>query len=315
MTMQTWLKHIKFNQDGLLPAIAQDHKTGEILMMAWMNAEALSLTAQTKTAVYFSRSRNQLWHKGETSGHVQQVHDIYLDCDADALVLAVTQHGGIACHTGRKSCFYQRLDLSQAEPTWEIAAPIVKDPNEIYGHARSRPHAPAPHLSTAAAIDSLTKTDIVSASKTGSEPATNPNTGLETETGADADADIDAAVILRQLDAVLTERKSASPDSSYVASLYHKGLNKILEKVGEESTESIIAAKDLAMALAQDQAPSAQQDPASLQAAQYELVYEIADVWFHTLVTLAWFNIGSEQILTELGRRFGLSGIDEKASR
>lgn len=282
MTLQNWLKQIKFNQDGLLPAIAQDHKTGEILMMAWMNAEALSLTAHTKTAVYFSRSRNQLWHKGETSGHVQQVHDIYLDCDADALVLSVTQHGGIACHTGRKSCFYQRLDLSQAEPSWETVAPIVKDPSEIYGQANGQA---ASHTDTSLDFENTTSMGI------------------------------DAAVILRQLDAVLTERKSASPDSSYVASLYHKGLNKILEKVGEESTESIIAAKDLALALAQDQATSAQPDPASLQAAQYELVYEIADVWFHTLVTLAWFNIGSEQILTELGRRFGLSGIDEKASR
>jgi phosphoribosyl-ATP pyrophosphohydrolase/phosphoribosyl-AMP cyclohydrolase len=288
MTMQTWLNPIKFNQDGLLPAIAQDHATGEILMMAWMNAEALTLTAQTKTAVYFSRSRNQLWHKGETSGHVQQVHDIYLDCDADALILSVTQQGGIACHTGRKSCFYQRLDLSQAEPSWEVAAPILKDPNEIYGHAKQSTS------STAVPIEAA-----------------------DTSTDTSSNTVIDGAVILRQLDAVLTERKAASPDSSYVASLYHKGLNKILEKVGEESTESIIAAKDLETALAQHHNVKAddESDTQTLQAAQHELVYEIADVWFHTLVTLAWFNIGSEQILTELGRRFGLSGIEEKASR
>jgi len=256
--------------------------------MAWMNAEALTLTAQTKTAVYFSRSRNQLWHKGETSGHVQQVHDIYLDCDADALILSVTQQGGIACHTGRKSCFYQRLDLSQAEPSWEVAAPILKDPNEIYGHAKQSTS------STAVPIEAA-----------------------DTSTDTSSNTVIDGAVILRQLDAVLTERKAASPDSSYVASLYHKGLNKILEKVGEESTESIIAAKDLETALAQHHNVKAddESDTQTLQAAQHELVYEIADVWFHTLVTLAWFNIGSEQILTELGRRFGLSGIEEKASR
>jgi phosphoribosyl-ATP pyrophosphohydrolase/phosphoribosyl-AMP cyclohydrolase len=295
MTMLPWLAQIKFNQDGLLPAIAQNYKTGEILMMAWMNAEALSLTAQTKTAVYFSRSRNKLWHKGETSGHVQQVHDIYLDCDADALILSVTQQGGIACHTGRKSCFYQRLDLSQAEPSWEVAAPILKDPNEIYGHANQVAS------STTESID----TDINNSSDTDIGNDTATSTG------------IDGAVILRQLDAVLTERKAASPDSSYVASLYHKGLNKILEKVGEESTESIIAAKDLETALAQNQNFKAgdDSDNQTLKAAQHELVYEIADVWFHTLVTLAWFNIGSEQILTELGRRFGLSGIEEKASR
>ena len=291
MTMLPWLTQIKFNQDGLIPAIAQDYQTGEILMMAWMNAEALSLTAQTKTAVYFSRSRNQLWHKGETSGHVQQVHDIYLDCDADALILSVTQQGGIACHTGRKSCFYQRLDLSQAEPSWEVAAPILKDPDEIYGHAKQSVS------STTVPIEAAT--DI------------SPNTETASNAG------IDGAVILRQLDAVLTERKAASPDSSYVASLYHKGLNKILEKVGEESTESIIAAKDLETVLAQNHKVKAgdESDTQTLQAAQHELVYEIADVWFHTLVTLAWFNIGSEQILTELGRRFGLSGIEEKASR
>lgn len=291
MTMLPWLTQIKFNQDGLLPAIAQDYQTGEILMMAWMNAEALSLTAQTKTAVYFSRSRNQLWHKGETSGHVQQVHDIYLDCDADALILSVTQQGGIACHTGRKSCFYQRLDLSQAEPSWEVAAPILKDPDEIYGHAK--------HSVSSTTVPIEAATDI------------SPNTETASNAG------IDGAVILRQLDAVLTERKAASPDSSYVASLYHKGLNKILEKVGEESTESIIAAKDLETVLAQNHKVKVgdESDTQTLQAAQHELVYEIADVWFHTLVTLAWFNIGSEQILTELGRRFGLSGIEEKASR
>lgn len=283
MTTQTWLNQVQFNQDGLLPAIAQDHETGEILMMAWMNAEALSLTAQTKTAVYFSRSRNKLWHKGETSGHVQQVHDIFLDCDADALILSVTQQGGIACHTGRKSCFYQRLDLTNAEPNWEVAAPILKDPSEIYGQANDQA---ASHTDTSLDFENTTSTAI------------------------------DGAVILRQLDAVLTERKAASPDSSYVASLYHKGLNKILEKVGEESTESIIAAKDLATAMAQNQPIQDNKVVLeSLQAAQHELVYEIADVWFHTLVTLAWFNIGSEQILAELARRFGLSGIEEKASR
>ena len=285
MTTQTWLDTIQFNQDGLLPAIAQDHDSGEILMMAWMNAEALSLTAQTKTAVYFSRSRQKLWHKGETSGHVQQVHDIYLDCDADAIVLSVTQIGGIACHTGRKSCFYRRLDLSQSEPTWQIEAPVIKDPKVIYGQT----------LTTATARQEATNETLSASASTVDKAQT-----------------IDGANILRQLDAVLSERKSANPDSSYVASLYHKGLNKILEKVGEEATETIIAAKDLASEFTQDSSDSASTQQ---QSAQHELIYEIADVWFHTLVTLAWFNIGSEQILAELARRFGLSGIEEKASR
>ena len=131
MTVPAWLTAITFNADGLLPAIAQDEQSGRILMMAWMNAEALQLTAQIQTAVYFSRSRNQLWHKGESSGHTQHVHDIRLDCDADVIVLTVTQVGGIACHTGRESCFYQRLDLSGAEPVWQTVDAVIKDPTEI----------------------------------------------------------------------------------------------------------------------------------------------------------------------------------------
>ena len=267
-----WLDDISFNQDGLIPAIAQDHDSGQILMMAWMNAEALKLTAKTKTAVYFSRSRGKLWHKGETSGHTQHVHDIYLDCDADVLVLSVTQVGAIACHTGRQSCFYRRLDLSGSQPNWETIAPVIKDPSDIYGSGNS---------SQSDSVTDINKSSACTASANG---------------------------ILQQLDTVLAERKQADADTSYVASLYHKGLNKILEKVGEEATESIIAAKDLA----QVQKSNSNNE---LQDAEYELIYEIADVWFHTLVTLAWFNISSDKILTELARRFGLSGIEEKASR
>lgn len=290
MTPNTWLDSVQFNQDGLLPAIAQDHDSGQILMMAWMNAEALTLTAQTKTAVYFSRSRNKLWHKGETSGHVQKVHDIYLDCDADVIVLSVTQLGGIACHTGRQSCFYRRLDLTGNMPTWQTIAPVLKDPADIYGHSSSSEAATA---GTSQTVSSAVTTGPDSPS---AQPAST----------------IDAAAILRQLDAVLTHRKQASADSSYVASLYHKGINKILEKVGEETTETIIAAKDLANLQAQQNSSKPQP---SDQEAEYELIYEIADVWFHTLVTLAWFNIGSDRILNELARRFGLSGLEEKAAR
>ena len=136
MTLPAWLTAVTFNADGLIPAIAQDEQTGRILMMAWMNAEALQLTAQTQTAVYFSRSRNQLWHKGETSGHTQRVHDIRLDCDADVIVLIVTQMGGIACHTGRESCFYQRLDISGQEPVWQTVDAVLKDPAEIYSNKK-----------------------------------------------------------------------------------------------------------------------------------------------------------------------------------
>jgi phosphoribosyl-AMP cyclohydrolase len=123
-----WLGQIRWNSEGLIPVIAQDAKTGRILMMAWMNAESLALTAQQNQAVYWSRSRNKLWHKGETSGHLQQVHEIRLDCDEDVIVLQVTQIGDIACHTGRHSCFYRVLKGGQ----WETVEPVLKDPSEIY---------------------------------------------------------------------------------------------------------------------------------------------------------------------------------------
>ena len=102
-----WLDAVKWDDSGLVPAIAQDYQTGRILMMAWMNREALALTVEENRAIYYSRSRQKLWRKGEESGHVQQLHEVRLDCDADVIVLQVKQIGGIACHTGRESCFYQ----------------------------------------------------------------------------------------------------------------------------------------------------------------------------------------------------------------
>lgn len=282
MTSPAWLAAVNFNADGLIPAIAQDYVSGRILMMAWMNAESLQLTAQTQTAVYFSRSRGKLWHKGESSGHTQRVHDIRLDCDADVIVLSVTQVGGIACHTGRESCFYQRLDLSGQTPEWQTVDKVLKDPADIY-HSNTATQA-TPDINEAASHNIV-------------DSDTNQN-----------DHSPITRSILQQLDKVLAERKQADADSSYVASLYAKGLNKILEKVGEESTESIIAAKDFANC-------NENTDKAQYDEARHELIYEVADVWFHTLVGLAWFDIESEAVLNELGRRFGLSGIDEKAAR
>jgi phosphoribosyl-AMP cyclohydrolase len=120
---------INFNEAGLIPAIAQDFETNEILMVAWMNKEALELTLEKKQAVYFSRSRNKLWFKGEESGNMQIVKDVYTDCDNDVILLKVEQVGGIACHTGRESCFFQKIDGEKLE----ITKPVIKDPKEIYG--------------------------------------------------------------------------------------------------------------------------------------------------------------------------------------
>jgi len=123
-----WLDEIKWTADGLIPVIAQDAVDDRVLMVAWMNREALSLTADEGRAVYWSRSRRKLWRKGEESGHEQCVKEIRLDCDNDVVLLKVDQRGGIACHTGRRSCFYQRLGNGK----WETVEPVLKDPSEIY---------------------------------------------------------------------------------------------------------------------------------------------------------------------------------------
>ena len=120
---------IQFNKNGLVPVITQDFSTNEILMMAWMNEEALSLSIQTKKAVYFSRSRKKLWFKGEESGNSQDIIEIYTDCDQDVILLKVNQKGGIACHTGRAKCFFNKLENNE----WKIVSKIIKDPKEIYG--------------------------------------------------------------------------------------------------------------------------------------------------------------------------------------
>ena len=127
MTEQ-WLDEIKWTADGLVPVVAQEQGSGRVLMFAWANREALRLTAETGHAVYWSRSRGKLWHKGEESGHQQVVSDIRLDCDNDVVLLTVEQRGGIACHTGRHSCFYQRLENGH----WVAAEPVLKDPSRIY---------------------------------------------------------------------------------------------------------------------------------------------------------------------------------------
>ena len=253
-----WLDEVKFNEQGLVPAIAQHHQTGRVLMVAWMNREALALTAEKNQAVYFSRSRNKLWHKGEESGHFQTVHEIRLDCDADVIILQIEQHGGIACHTGRESCFYRKLTANG----WEIVDAQLKDPNQIYG-----------------------------------EQAANAHTLAMSQSKAQAEQ----VEVLAYLGQMMSERKTANPDSSYVAKLYHTGLNKILEKVGEETVEAIIAAKDF--------------NTEANANNKNDLIYEVADLWFHSIVMLGYFDIEPQVVLNELARRQGLSGLVEKANR
>jgi phosphoribosyl-AMP cyclohydrolase len=124
----SWLDEINWDSEGLVPVIAQDYKTGKVLMFAWMNREALQRTDETQQAVYFSRSRNKLWRKGEESGHTQKVHEIRVDCDEDVILLRIEQVGGIACHTGRNSCFFKKLENGH----WKIDQPVIKNPEDIY---------------------------------------------------------------------------------------------------------------------------------------------------------------------------------------
>ncbi len=123
-----WLDQIKWTEDGLVPAIAQDAESGRVLMFAWMNRESLQLTVQKNEAVYYSRSRKKLWHKGEESGHTQKIKSLRLDCDGDVIILQIEQTGGIACHTGRESCFYREY----RDGEWHTVDAVIKDPKEIY---------------------------------------------------------------------------------------------------------------------------------------------------------------------------------------
>ena len=130
MSSMDWIEQVKWADDGLVAAVAQDAASGKVLTLAWMNRTALQRTADTGEAHYWSRSRRSLWRKGETSGHAQKVREIRLDCDSDAILLLVEQVGGIACHTGRERCFYRRLEHDR----WVEVEPVLKDPAAIYGH-------------------------------------------------------------------------------------------------------------------------------------------------------------------------------------
>ncbi len=272
-----WLDGIVWDAQGLVPAIAQDRASGRVLMLAWMNREALSRTAETREAVYWSRSRGRLWRKGETSGHVQRVIEIRLDCDRDAVLLVVDQAGGIACHTGRESCFFACLD----DHEWSPVDPVMNDPGEIYGNGSLLPPGPPTPPSP-----------VRKQRGPGREIETsNPCEAGEGRGGGPARA---PESILTRLSAVLEARKKADPETSYVAALYAKGLDSILKKLGEEATETLLAAKG---------------------GDRHALVYETADLWFHSLVLLAALDSGPTPVLEELARRFGLSGIEEKASR
>lgn len=135
MTRAKWLNRIHWDENGLVPVITQEAVTNEVLMFAWMNREALARTVELGQAVYWSRSRRKLWHKGEESGHFQEVQEIRVDCDQDVLLLKVRQVGDLACHTGRRSCFFSKFELNGDESDWVEVDPVLKNPRDIYGSA------------------------------------------------------------------------------------------------------------------------------------------------------------------------------------
>ena len=222
----TLQSQVKWNADGLVPAVVQDAADGRVLMMAWMNAESLDLTLSTGYTHFWSRSRKSLWKKGETSGNLQRVVDLLIDCDGDTLVVRV-QQSGPACHTGAPTCFFRRV----------------------------------------------------------------------TDDGTLVDSDQNAALgsVLDQVYQVIEQRRAVGdPSASYVAKLFAKGTDTILKKVAEEAGEVLLAAKG---------------------GDRHGVVYEVADLLFHTLVAMADAGVAPEDVARELARRFGMSGIDEKASR
>jgi phosphoribosyl-ATP pyrophosphohydrolase/phosphoribosyl-AMP cyclohydrolase len=216
---------IEFGENGLLPAIVQDAESGEVLMLAYMNPRALAMTLETGQTWFYSRSRCELWHKGETSGNVQLVKELRLDCDGDALVVRVTQVGSGACHTGRRSCFHRVLTRDSA------------------GGFR------------------------VEFNQASADPA---------------DGETSTAAVLSDLHDVIVDRKARPVEGSYTCYLFNEGIDKILKKVGEECAETIIAAKNGTSA---------------------EIVYETADLLYHLLVMLAFFDIHPSEVFAELSRR------------
>jgi phosphoribosyl-AMP cyclohydrolase / phosphoribosyl-ATP pyrophosphohydrolase len=209
------INQINFDEKGLVPVVVQDSGNGQVLMVAYANNDSIEKTLETKRTHYWSRSRNKLWEKGEESGNFQEVKDIFLDCDKDALLVLVEQRG-VSCHTGKRSCFFSSID---------------------------------------------------------DKPENAPSFG-PFKTGKTLD----------EVYQVIEDRKNNPREDSYVSRLFQAGIDKILEKVSEEAGETIIAAKDKK---------------------KDELIYEIADLWFHTLVALSHFNISPQEIYEELGKRFG----------
>lgn len=271
--MSDWLNQVRFDDKGLVTAIAQDAKSQRVLMVAHMNRQALEKTLATGQAVYFSRSRQRLWHKGEESGHFQILKSIRLDCDGDVVLMQVEQVGGLACHTGRPSCFFQELTQNN---DWQVVEPVHKDPALIY--------ASNPGTALGRSQQSAVPADLGEGESEG-EGVLAPKALATPEL---------LGTVFHRLQGLLAQRAKADPSTSYVARLLQGPEDSLLKKIGEEACETVMACKD---------------------ADKDRIVAETADLWFHCLVTLHRYGLGPAEVLTELQRREGLSGLDEKAAR
>ena len=306
----------------LLPVVVQDVASDEVLMLAYMDEEALNLSLETGFAHYFSRTKNRIWKKGEQSGNVQKIAGAYLDCDNDTLLIKVEQKGGAACHTGAKSCFFRK-----------IASVNLGGESE---------------RNLTGADGRILTGELNLAGKNGQILEREQNLSA-----SEAQTKKPAYDIIDEIYHVILERKlNADPQTSYVASLFKKGENAVLKKVGEEAGELIMACKDAsaqrrfenltekhtsessnlkrtqageAQILSRDeqdlnsrnltQGAKEQGEKDELKKALDGVVYEAADLCFHSLIALAAHGIHPERVKAELARRFGLSGIEEKNSR
>ena len=278
---------------GLLPAIVQDAGDGAVLMLAYMNEEALSLTLRTGYAHYFSRSKGRIWKKGEESGHVQLVKSAFLDCDNDTLLLKVEQCGGSACHTGSRSCFFKEISLQKCHENVGSSSTC--------GAINFAEHGSAASLAQKNSATECSEQNL---------DASSQNSTLENS------AEKSPYGILDKIYHVCLDRKLNGESAlSYVASLYGKGENAYLKKIAEEACEFALACKDLSRS--ELYADVAREGFGEHRAGepQYDVIYEGADLLFHLLLALGAHNIHPDALLDELARRQGQSGIEEKRRR
>ena len=325
---------------GLLPTIVQDAGDGAVLMLAYMNEEALGLTLQTGYAHYFSRSKRRIWKKGEESGHVQLVKSAFLDCDNDALLLKVEQCGGSACHTGARSCFFKEISLQKGGENLGSSSACGAINFAEHGSAASlaqKNSANSRAEQNSASCDSLqnltpkNSTDSCGEQNSAMQSPTATNSAFTNSAAERSEQNLDAATqnsalessaekgpygILDEIYHVCLDRKlNGEPPLSYVASLYAKGENAYLKKIAEEACEFALACKDLSRSgLYADVAREGFGEHRAGEP-RYDVIYEGADLLFHLLLALAAHNIHPDALLDELARRQGQSGIEEKRSR